>query len=76
MRIIAKRGLRDFWEKHPAAKEPLLAWYHEVAREDWDNPAEVKERYRNASIVGDNRVVYIRFVGTHAEYDKIDVTQV
>ncbi len=60
-------------------------------------PARVKERYRSASIVGDNRVVfnikgndyrlvvkinypyrtvYVRFVGTHAEYDSIDVEKV
>ena len=97
MRIIAKRTLREFWERHPDAEEPLLAWYREVEREDWDTPAKVKEKYRNASIVGDDRVVfnikgndyrlvvrindayrvvYIRFVGTHAEYDRIDVKEV
>ena len=97
MRIIAKRPLREFWERHPNAEEPLLAWYREAVREDWDTPAKVKAKYRNASIVGGNRVVfnikgndyrlvvkinypyrtvYVRFVGTHAEYDAVDVEEV
>jgi len=97
MRIVSKKKLREFWELHPDAKQPLLAWYREVEKEDWDTPAKVKEKYRNASIVGDNRVVFNikgnsyrlvvkisyparvvleRFVGTHAEYDEIDVKEV
>ena len=97
MRIIAKKALRDFWERYPDAEEPLLAWYREVEQEDWDSPAKVKDKYRSASIVGKNRVVfnikgndyrlvvkinyphrivYIRFVGSHAEYDRIDVKEV
>ena len=97
MRIIAKRALREFWSRHPDAEEPLLAWYREVKQADWQMPAQLKERYPSASIVGDNRVifnikgnhyrlvvrinyphrvVYIRFVGTHAEYDAIDVEEV
>ncbi len=97
MRIIAKRTLREFWQRYPDAEEPLLAWYREVEAEDWDTPAKVKAKYRNASIVGDNRVVfnikgndyrlvvkinyryrvvYVRFVSTHAEYDAIDVEEV
>jgi len=64
---------------------------------DWESPAQVKEKYRSASFVGENRVifnikgndyrlvvkinypyqvVYVRCVGTHAEYDKIDVGEV
>ena len=97
MRIIAKKALREFWKRHPDAEEPFLAWYREVEKEDWDTPAKVKAKYRGASIVGDNRVVfnikgndyrlvvkinypyrvvYIRFVGTHAEYDVIDAEEV
>lgn len=94
MRIIAKKALREFWELHPDAREPLLAWYREVEQEDWDTPAKLKEKYRSASIVGGDRavfnikgndyrlvvrinysyrVVYIRFVGTHAQYNRIEV---
>ncbi len=97
MRIIAKRTLREFWQRHADAEEPLLAWYREVEQEDWDDPTKVKAKYQNASIVADNRVVfnikgndyrlvvkinyphrvvYIRFVGTHAEYDHINVEEV
>ena len=97
MRVIAKRRLREFWERHPAAREPLLAWFREVELEDWDTPAAVKAKYRNASIVGGDRVVfnvkgnafrlvvridyayrvvYVRFIGTHAEYDAVNVKEV
>jgi mRNA interferase HigB len=97
MRIIARKALREFWARYPDSEQPLLAWYREVEKEDWDSPAKVKEKYRSASIVGDGRVVfnikgndyrlvvwinypyrvvYIRFVGTHAEYDRIDVLNV
>lgn len=58
MQIIAKGTLRDFWGLFPDAEESLLAWYREVEKEDWDTPAKVKAKYGNASIVGDNRVVF------------------
>lgn len=97
MRIISKRTLRLCWEAVPETEIPLRAWYDEVADADWDTPAAVKAQFRNASIVGGNRVVfnikgnryrlvtkinypyrvmYIRFVGTHAEYDRVDVETV
>ena len=49
MRIIAKKTLRQFWERYPDAEEPLLAWYREVEAEDWDTPAKLKAKYGNAS---------------------------
>ena len=97
MRIIARKALREFWERHPDAKEPLQNWFAHVERADWDSPAKVLEEYPRASVVGKERLVfrikgntyrmvvvikyryrriYIRFVGTHAEYDHIAAEEV
>jgi len=97
MRIIALSTLKAFWEKNPSysdAIEPTLAWYRRVLKTDWATPADVKQDFRNASILQDGRVVfniagnkyrlvvwinysyrivYVRFIGTHAQYDQIDV---
>jgi mRNA interferase HigB len=97
VRIIALSTLKAFWEEYPEhidAKEPTLSWYRHALAADWSAPADVKQDFRNASILKDGRVVfniagnkyrlvvwinyayrvvYIRFIGTHAQYDKIDV---
>lgn len=93
MRVIAKRALRDFWEKHADCEAQLKAWYRETEKSEWNSINELKTDYPSASILKDNRIVYnikgnnyrlivkfnfeyqicwIRFIGTHAAYDKID----
>jgi len=99
MRIIAVRTLREFWEQPDRgdAEQPLKAWVKEAEHAAWATPAHIKVLYGNASIIGDNRIVFniagnryrlvvkfhyntgigfIRFIGTHAEYDEIDVETV
>jgi len=60
MRIISKRTLREFWAvpQFNNAKSPLEAWYEEVSKATWNTPQDIKEKYRSASILKNNRVVF------------------
>ena len=76
---------------------PLAAWIEEARTSSWQTPQDIKQRYRSASFIGRNRVVfnlkgneyrlvvavayrfqaiYIKFIGTHAQYDAIDAETV
>jgi mRNA interferase HigB len=64
MRVISRKTLRQFVEKlrgtqnQKAVKTALDSWFHEVRQADWKSPADVLRAYRNASIVGPDRVVF------------------
>lgn len=93
MKIIAIKSLKLFWQQHSQAEKALRGWYAEASKAQWSTPAEIKAIHRNASFLGNNRVVFnikgndyrwvvavrytqqlmfIRFIGTHAEYDRIN----
>jgi len=95
MHIISRRPLIAFYTQpsRQDAKGPVSAWYDEVVRAQWGSPADLKEKYRTASILKNNRVVFniagnkyrlvvrinyesktvfVRFIGTHKEYDQIN----
>ena len=65
MRIISRKALRLFWEKpqYADAEQALKAWFREASMADWGGPAAIKAAFRTASIVANNRVVFI-FVET------------
>ncbi len=96
MRVIAKRTIRTFWEKPGCedAHAPLEAWHDITIKALWQSPQDIKNQFGNASICGNNRVVFniggnkyrlvaeiqyrvgivwVKFIETHAEYDKINV---
>jgi len=94
MRIIAISTLKNYWRKNRLAEQPLKAWIQETEKTVWLNAAELKDKYRNASIINSKRVVFnikgnkyrlivdieyrlkivfIVWIGSHSQYDKIDV---
>jgi mRNA interferase HigB len=97
MRVIAKKILREFWERQTDSKEQLKTWYKESSNAKWTSPADLKSEYPKASILKNGRVVFnicgnkyrlivhinylrqwvfIRFIGTHEEYDKINADKI
>lgn len=99
MRIIAFRTLREFFEKpeYSGSETSLRAWYYEAKAAEWKSSNDLKRQYKNASIVGEGRVVFnikgndyrlvaaidyefqvifIRFIGTHSQYKKINAKKI
>ncbi len=99
MRITSRSMLREFWGRPgcEGARQPLLSWFREVGRAAWRTPADVKQTFRAADLVGEGRVVFnvggnkfrlvpwvsdshqlvlVKWVGTHDEYDPIDVKEI
>ena len=58
MRVVTKKILREFWEKHADAKEQLKTWYKEASKASWNYPSDIKEEYARASILKGGRVVF------------------
>jgi len=96
-RIVAKRTIREFWEKHEDSKEYLQTWYQTAKAAKWVKPSDIKEFYATVSILKNSRVVFnikgndyrlvakinyerqwlfIKFIGSHSDYDKIDANTI
>ena len=58
MRIISRKTLKDFWDHHPDARQPLQAWFSDTRQAVWKTPMDIKEAYRNISFITSNRVVF------------------
>ena len=97
MRIISRKTLIEYWEKHPETEQQLKAWYDEAINARWNSPNELKLQYHNSSVISRKRIVFnikgnkyrlitdieykidivfIVWVGTHKEYDKLNVKEI
>ena len=62
--IINRKTLLAYANKYPNAKNALFEWYYEFLNADFKSFQELKSVYKNASLVGDDRVV-VNIMGNH-----------
>lgn len=95
--IITRKTLLAYCKKYSKAANALMEWYYEIEQANFQSFQDLKAVYGNASLVGDDRVVFnimgnhyrlvvrmvftykavqIKWFGTHAEYDAIDVMKI
>lgn len=48
MHIISRKRLKEFWQRHLDAKEPLDTWYRMTKRAVWGNLAETRRMFPHA----------------------------
>jgi len=59
VRIISRKALRDFANKHTDAETPLDDWYRTAKRAQWVSIIDVRKTYPHADAVGDFTVFNI-----------------
>lgn len=97
MRIVSKKKIVDYFERHTASKTALELWYKNVSKSNWEHLNDLKNDFPSADYVGNYRVVfnikgndfrliaiviyisqkvYVRWIGTHSEYDKVNAKNI
>ncbi len=97
MRVVTPRRLKEYAEKEPLSKVPLLHWYEIVRHANWSSIHDIRQDFNSVDYVGNHRYVfnikgndyrlvviiilvskkvYIRFIGAHEEYNKINVKEI
>ncbi len=93
MRIIARKTLAEFGEKHPETVASMTTWELKVRAGKWQNPSEVQATFSKAKVLNGERVrfevaggnyrmiaafdftrqiAFVKWLGTHREYEDID----
>jgi mRNA interferase HigB len=61
MRVIAKRMLREYWEKIPATKTALQDWHRRTEAANWKQPHDVRATFGRADPMTINRKQVVVF---------------
>jgi len=59
MQVIARRTLKEFWQRHPQAERPIRLWFAATRNAQWRGPSDVKRQFgTTVDFVRDNRVIF------------------
>ncbi|MBN6740704.1 type II toxin-antitoxin system HigB family toxin [Acidithiobacillus sp. MC6.1] len=74
MRVISRKRLREFWERHPDAQAPLELWFRLVEHQEPGNFAELKRTFGSVDRAGKYTVFDVGGnkyrVIAHVHYDR------
>jgi mRNA interferase HigB len=58
MKILGLPLIEECKQRFPDARGSLDAWRTEVSKACWEKPQDIKDRYRSADFLADNRVIF------------------
>ena len=59
MQVIARRTLKEFWQRRPRAERPIRVWFAVVSKARWQSPKDIKRQFgTSVDFVGDNRLIF------------------
>lgn len=58
MKLVGKPILDNYATDHADLRGPIKAWIDEVEVAEWKTTVDIKEKYRSASFLADNVVVF------------------
>lgn len=58
MLVVGRKLIVDFGASHADAHQQMAAWLSEVEEAEWRTSSDVRARYRSASFLRGNRVVF------------------
>ena len=58
MKVIGTGKIEEFTRKHADSKSWLEAWLAEARSGEWQSPNDIKTRYKSASILDCNKVIF------------------
>ena len=80
MRVVSHKKLKDFYETKGCedSRVALERWYDIAEKAEWRNLSDIRgNNYRLVVVVKFTvGYIFVRWVGTHKEYDKIDCSTI
>jgi len=58
MKLLGKKLLRDFKQRHTDARSQIDSWEAEVEEAKWGSPHDLKRRYPKASFPGNQQAIF------------------
>ena len=58
LRVHGRKRLTELAARHADVRSQVQAWFWEVEEAQWKGSQDVKQRYPNASLLPENRVVF------------------